>query len=170
MRTSLPMPSDPAVSEAEPRFRRAAVDDVPPIVRLLASDPLGARRERLYDPLPRSYFDAFAAIESDPNQELVVSTLDDRIVGVLQLTFIPSLTYQGSWRAQIEGVRVEESVRSMGIGRRLLDHAIGRARDRGCRLVQLTSDKRRPRALEFYERLGFVASHEGMKLHLTDGA
>lgn len=154
---------------SEPDMRLAAAGDVPAIVKLLAADPLGARREQPGNPLPPAYGDAFAAIERDPNQELVVSTLDGRIVAVLQLTFIPSLTYRGSWRAQIEGVRVAEDVRSEGIGRRLIEEAVRRARERGCRMVQLTTDKRRPRALEFYERLGFVASHEGMKLYLTDG-
>jgi GNAT superfamily N-acetyltransferase len=85
---------------------------------------------------------------------------------VLQITFIPYLTYEGGWRALIEGVRVDGAARSAGVGRAMVEHAIGRARERGCRLVQLTTDKARPDALRFYEALGFVASHEGMKLHL----
>jgi GNAT superfamily N-acetyltransferase len=89
------------------------------------------------------------------------------VVGVLQLTLLPYLTYQGSWRALIEGVRVASDRRSEGIGRRLIEWAIDRARDHGCRIVQLTSDKSRHEAIRFYEQLGFVASHEGLKLHLT---
>ena len=149
-------------------FRRARRDDLPSIVALLADDPLGATREHIADPLPQSYFDAFAAIDADPNQELVV--VDDgsgSIAGVLQLTFVPSITYRGGWRALIEGVRVASPARSTGIGRRMFAWAIERARIRGCRLVQLTTDKRRPDAIRFYESLGFVASHEGMKLVLT---
>ena len=92
---------------------------------------------------------------------------DGRVVGVLQLTFIPSLTYQGGWRALIEGVRVDARARSQRLGRALFEWAIGRARERGCHLVQLTTDKTRPDARRFYEALGFVASHEGMKLSLT---
>lgn len=153
--------------ETEFTIRRAAGPDLPAIVALLADDPLGAKRENYRLPLPQTYNDAFAAIEHDPNNELVVVETGDRqVVGVLQLTFIPYLTYRGGWRAQIEGVRVASTLRSGGIGKRLLAWAIQRARDRGCHLVQLTSDKARPDAIRFYEQLGFVASHEGMKLHI----
>lgn len=147
-------------------MRRARLDDVPAIVRLLADDPLGATRERNQTPLPDSYRRAFEAIDRDANQELVVACSGDRVIGVLQLTFMPSLTYQGGWRAQIEGVRVDAGIRSQGLGRTLFEWAIGRARERGCHMVQLTTDKRRPDARRFYESLGFVASHEGMKLTL----
>jgi GNAT superfamily N-acetyltransferase len=147
-------------------FRKAAHGDLPEVVRLLADDPLGARRERYELPLPASYLTAFDAIEADPNNELVVACMDGRIVGVLQITFIPYLTYQGTWRALIEGVRVDSGVRSAGIGKALLERAIARSRERGCRLVQLTTDKSRADARRFYEKLGFVASHEGMKLQL----
>lgn len=148
-------------------FRRASRDDVAAIVRMLADDALGARREAFVSPLPASYYRAFAAIERDPNNELVVAELDGRVVGVLQMTFIPYMTYRGSWRALIEGVRVDSAARSSGVGRKLFTWAIDRARERGCHLVQLTSDKARPDAIRFYEGLGFVASHEGMKLHLS---
>lgn len=148
------------------QFRGATRSDVSRIVELLADDPLGAKRERFESPLPESYHEAFEAIARDPNNELVVATLEDRIVGVLQLTVIPYLTYQGRWRAQIEGVRVAREVRSHGIGRKLLRWAIDRARQRGCHLIQLTTDKARPEALAFYESLGFEPTHEGLKLQL----
>lgn len=154
------------LNTANPQFRRATRDDVPHIVRLLADDPLGAQRERFVDPLPESYFSAYAAIERDPNNELTVVELDGRVIGVLQLTFIPYLTYQGGWRALIEGVRIDASLRSTGLGRGLFEWAIARATERGCHLLQLTSDKARPDAIRFYQALGFVASHEGMKLQL----
>ena len=147
-------------------FRPATRDDVNDIVRMLADDPLGAKREAYGSPLPGRYFAAFEAIERDPNNELVVAVRAARVVGVLQLTFIPYLTYRGGWRALIEGVRVDASVRSGGVGRKLFEWAIERARARGCHMVQLTSDKERPDAIRFYEGLGFVATHEGMKLHL----
>ena len=149
------------------KFRRATRADLPEIVAMLAADPLGAQRETFASPLPASYYAAFEAIDRDPNNELVVTELDGRIVGVLQLTFIPYLTYGGRPRALIEGVRVSSEVRSQGIGRTLFLWAIERARERGCHMVQLTSDKARPDAIRFYESLGFVASHEGMKLHLA---
>lgn len=148
-------------------FRKAVIGDLEAIVGMLADDPLGARRERYELPLPQGYVDAFGAIQEDPNQELTVAECDGRVVGVLQLTFIPYLTHEGSWRALIEGVRVASSMRGQGVGGRLLERAIERARARGCRIVQLTTDKARTDALRFYEGLGFTASHEGMKLHLS---
>lgn len=152
----------------EPRllFREATRQDLEAIVRLLADDALGSRREEYTVPLLASYVQAFEAISADPNNELVVAEHAGEVVGVLQLTFIPYLTYKGGWRALIEGVRVRASLRSTGIGRRLFQWAIARARQRQCHMLQLTSDKARPEAIRFYESLGFVASHEGMKLHL----
>src|SRR5499433_959012 len=151
--------AEPALS-----FRLARAGDVPDIVRMLADDPLGSTRERFEEPLPEAYARAFRAIDADANNELVVAVQDERIVGVLQLTFIPYLTYQGGWRALVEGVRVDGRVRSPGVGKALLEWAIARARERGSVMIQLTTDKIRPDAKRFYEGLGFVASHEGMKL------
>jgi len=148
------------------QFRTAVIDDVPLLVQMLADDPLGKQREKWEDPLPRSYCDAFGAIDRDSNNELVVAIHGGQIVGFLQITFIPYLTYQGRWRALVEGVRVQREFRGRGIGRQIFQWAIERARQRGCHLIQLTSDKQRPGAIQFYESLGFVASHEGMKLHL----
>jgi len=148
------------------QFTDAARADLPDVIRLLADDRLGATREQVADPLPAVYIAAFDAIAADPSNTLIVARSGARIVGVLQLTFIPSLTYQGSWRAQIEGVRVAASERGQGLGGDLIRHAVARAAAKGCRIVQLTTDKQRPEALRFYESLGFVASHEGMKLHL----
>ena len=150
----------------EIRFRTAVRDDLPVIVGLLADDILGGSREALVEPLPEEYTSAFQAIEHDPRNELVVAVDGGTVAGVLQLTYIPGLTHQGSERAQIEGVRVAASHRSKGVGRLLFEFAIAKSRERGCRIVQLTTDKRRPDAHRFYESLGFVASHEGMKLTL----
>lgn len=150
-------------------FRGATREDLTEIVRLLADDPLGSQRERYELPLPATYIRAFEAITADPNQELLVAEAGGRVVGVLQLTFIPNLTYQGSWRALIEGVRVSSAVRGRGVGRALMQWAVQRARARGCLLVQLTTDKARVDARRFYESLGFTATHEGMKLGLTRG-
>lgn len=133
---------------------------------MLADDPLGAKREQNTDPLPDSYELAMEAILKDPNQELVVACQGSDIIGMLQISFLPYLTYRGGWRALIEGVRVHRNFRSQGIGEALFRWAIERAKDRSCHVVQLTTDKSRPEALKFYERLGFQATHEGMKLHL----
>ena len=150
------------------RIRQAERSELSSIVRLLADDPLGSARERVAEPLPVEYERAFDAITADPNNELAVAIVDDRLAGVLQLTFLPNLTYRGRWRAQVEGVRVARAFRSRGIGRELLEWAIARAREHGCHMVQLTTDKTRPDALAFYAGVGFAASHEGMKLRLTD--
>ena len=132
---------------------------------MLADDPLGAKREKFEDPLPESYINTFEVIDADPHNELVVAELEGDVVGVLQLTFIPYLTYQGGWRALIEGVRVSSQHRGKGLGHKLFEWAIDRAKARGCHLIQLPSDKARPDAIRFYEDLGFKATHEGMKLH-----
>jgi len=145
---------------SEPAFRRAAAADLDAIIALLADDMLGATRERPGDP---AYAAAFAAIAADPNQLLAVVEEGGRIVGCLQLSFIPGLSRLGMWRGQIEGVRIAASHRGAGLGRRMFEWAIGQCRARGCGLVQLTTDKARPDARRFYESLGFVASHEGMK-------
>jgi GNAT superfamily N-acetyltransferase len=144
-------------------FRRATADDLPAIVALLADDVLGATRESPGDP---AYAAAFAAIDADANQLLAVAEQDGRILGCLQLTFLPGLSHRGAWRGQVESVRVAADQRGTGLGRRFLEWAIAQCRARGCRMVQLTTDKSRADARRFYESLGFTASHEGMKLAL----
>jgi len=147
-------------------FRTARRGDLARLVGMLADDRLGAERERFEDPLPSGYVDAFKAIDADGNQELLVADSDGLVVGFLQLSFLPHLTHQGAWRAQIEGVRVASEARGGGIGRELMNEAIRRARERNCRIVQLTSNKSRSRAVAFYGSLGFKATHEGFKLAL----
>lgn len=148
-------------------FRRATKNDVPFIVKMLANDKLGKLREKYQEPLPESYYDAFEVINSDPNQELMVVEKDNdtEIAGTFQLTFIPYLSYQGKLRAQIENVFVREDLTGQGIGKKIFEWVIERAKNRNAHLLQLTSDKKRPSAIKFYEDLGFTASHEGMKLH-----
>ncbi|WP_268891324.1 GNAT family N-acetyltransferase [Actinokineospora pegani] len=146
-----------------PEFRAATAADIPAIVAMLTDDPLGASRENPGDP---GYDQAFSAIAADPNQELVVAERDGEVVGTLQLTFTPGLSRVGATRATIEGVRVRADQRGAGVGEELFAWAIERARVRGASLVQLTTDATRKDAQRFYERLGFVASHIGMKLPL----
>ncbi len=148
------------------QFRSAAVDDLEAIVEMLADDFLGAQRERLEDPLPESYLKAFREIDADPNNELIVAELDGRIVGALQLTFTPSLSYQGGKRCTVESVRVDAAHRGKGIGREVMLWAIERAREAGCISMQLTTHSERSDAHRFYQRLGFSGSHLGMKLIL----
>ena len=149
------------------KIRKATESDLPAIVQLLANDKLGKLREDYKVPLPQKYYDAFNAINADKNQELIVFVNEtEQVIGTMQLSFIPYLTYQGGVRAQIEAVRVHEDYRSKGIGRQLFKWAIQRAGEKGAHVVQLTTDKKRPDALKFYQNLGFTASHEGMKFHL----
>lgn len=98
------------------KFRKAVKKDLDPIVAMLADDVLGSKRERYENPLPNSYIEAFNAITSVPNNELIVACDGDEVVGVLQITFTPYLTYQGGWRATIEGVRTLASKRGQGVG------------------------------------------------------
>jgi GNAT superfamily N-acetyltransferase len=147
-------------------IRRAASDDLETIVAMLADDPIGRDRESPAKTLDPNYHDAFAAIARDPNQLLAVAERGGRVISVLQLSFIPGLTRRGMWRGQIEGVRVAAGERGASVGRAMLEWAIGECRQRGCGLVQLTSDKRRSGAHKFYQALGFEATHEGYKLTL----
>ena len=153
-------------------FREALIDDLSVIIKMLADDQLGSLREDDSIPINDAYLNAFKTIDSDPNNELmVVETVVDSeraIVGMLQLTFIPYLTYKGSWRCLIEGVRIHKDYRGKGLGTQFFEWAIKRAKDRGCNIVQLTSNKQRSGAIRFYESLGFKASHEGFKLMLNE--
>lgn len=147
-------------------FRPARREDLPIIVWMLAEDDLGSQRERFEEPLPESYYKAFEEIERDANHELIVAEMDGKVVGTLQLMFLPSISYQGGLRAQVESVRVDGKLRGQGIGREMMKWAIERAEERDAHLVQLTSHKSREDAHRFYERLGFTKSHVGMKLSL----
>ncbi len=133
---------------------------------MLADDELGQKRENFQVPLPETYYKAFEKINGDSNQELiVVENNSGEIIGTLQLSFIPYLTYQGGIRAQIEAVRIRQKDRGKGYGSEFFQWAINRAKEKGAHLLQLTTDKQRPDAIRFYENLGFTASHEGMKIH-----
>jgi ribosomal protein S18 acetylase RimI-like enzyme len=147
-------------------FRSATLADLPAIIALLADDKLGQGREDATDPPNAAYLAAFGAIDADTNQFLAVVEEAGRVIGCLQLSFIPGLSRLGMWRGQIESVRIAADRRGDGFGRQMFAWAIAECRARGCGLVQLTTDKQRPEALGFYESLGFVASHEGMKLAL----
>ncbi|QUM88947.1 GNAT family N-acetyltransferase [Moritella sp. 36] len=150
----------------ELKYRSAKMNDLENLVSLLIEDPLGSQREDASIPLKNSYVDAFKAIDVDPNNELLIVEVDEQLVGMLQLTFIPYLTHIGSWRCLIEGVRIHESFRGRGFGEQMFEHAIKLAKTKNCKVVQLTSDKQRPDAIRFYEKLGFIATHEGFKLAL----
>ena len=147
-------------------FRNANREDVPEIVRLLTDDKLGELREQYNEIILESYYSAFDRINADENNYLTIVEINGKILGTMQLTFITHMTYQGGKRMQIEGVRIDKTVRGQGIGQEMFKWAINKAREEGCHVVQLTTDKKRPVALEFYKKLGFVASHEGFKLHL----
>lgn len=149
------------------KFRQATREDLPEIVRMLADDFLGATRERYENPLPESYVKAFEEIEADKNNELIVAETKGEIIGTLQITFTPSISFQGGKRATIESVRVDDKFRGQGIGKQLMIWAIERAREENCLLIQLTTNSERTDAHRFYEDLGFKGSHLGMKLYLT---
>jgi ribosomal protein S18 acetylase RimI-like enzyme len=148
---------------AHVEIRPARRDDVPAIVAMLADDALGRSRERIEDPLPSSYFQAFERVERDPNIQLVVAEGEGgAVVGCLQLCILPGLSSQGASRALIEDVRVASHCRSRGIGELLVQWAVAEARGKGCKLVELLTHNTRVDAQRFYARLGFQASHVGM--------
>jgi len=155
-----------AVNGKQLTYRDAVEADLPALVAMLAEDALGAGREDPSTSLNPRYLEAFRQIDGDPNNALTVVEENGALVGMLQLTFIPYLTHTGSRRCLIEGVRIHREHRGRGLGSEFIRWAIERARERGCAIVQLTSDKQRPDALRFYESLGFTASHEGFKLRL----
>ena len=144
-------------------YRRAVEADLPTIIALLADDILGASRETKAPDALKSYRQAFADIQNDVNQLLCVVEDESVIVGTFQLTFIPGLARGGAKRGQIEAVRIAGDRRSEGIGEAMFRWAIEQCRARGCSLVQLTTDKARPDAHRFYERLGFEPTHVGYK-------
>lgn len=148
------------------KFREAKREDLPEIVRMLADDFLGATRERYETPLPESYVKAFAEIDADKNNELIVAESGGAIVGTLQITFTPSISFQGGKRATVESVRVDKKYRGRGLGKELMIWAINRAKEENCFAIQLTTNADRKDAHRFYENLGFKGSHLGMKLYL----
>ena len=147
-------------------YRKATESDLKRIVQLLQEDDLGATREHLSEVLDPSYIEAFRLIDRDPQQYLMVVEQAKEIIATCHLTIMPSLTFTGSIRMQIEAVRVAGSMRGQKIGEQMMQEAIAYGKHRGASIIQLTTNKKRPRAKQFYERLGFEGSHEGMKLYL----
>ncbi len=147
-------------------YRNAIETDLPVLIGMLANDQLGASREDASIPLNPAYFDAFQSIDKDSNNQLIVVELNNKIVGMLQLTFIPYLSHKGAWRCLIEAVRIKKAFRRQGIGARVFEWAINQAKKKECFMVQLTSNKEREGAIRFYKNLGFEASHEGFKRKL----
>jgi ribosomal protein S18 acetylase RimI-like enzyme len=145
------------------RIRPARSNDVAAIAAMLADDALGRGRERIEDPLPPSYLQAFERVERDPNIELVVAEGEGgEVVGCLQLCILPGLSSLGASRALIADVRVASHCRSQGIGEQLVQWAVAEAQGKGCKLVELLAHNTRVDAQRFYKRLGFQASHVGM--------
>lgn len=147
-------------------IREATVEDLPAVVAMLADDDLGSGREQISAEIPAAYYTAFEKIETDPNSRIILAELSGEIVGTFHLIYIPSLSYTGSTRAQIESVRTVKHLRGQGIGKKMMQWAIETARADGCHLIQLSTNNQRQRAHHFYKQLGFTASHQGMKLML----
>ena len=160
------MSNKPSSAANDLQFRIARTDDLDAIIALLADDELGAQRETTSPEARPVYKAAFEAITNDANNELLVAQIANRVVGCLQLTMLPGLTYKGGTRAQIEGVRVSRDVRGQSIGKKLFAFTIERARAKGAFMVQLTTTATRDDATRFYEQLGFAATHSGLKLML----
>lgn len=147
-------------------FRKAEREDLERIVEMLSDDFLGTQREKFENPLPESYIRAFEEIDADKNNELIVAKLDGEVIGTLQITFTPSISFQGGKRATIESVRIDEKYRNLGIGRKFMEWAIDRAKEENCVSMQLTTNADRKNAHRFYENLGFKGTHLGMKMSL----
>jgi ribosomal protein S18 acetylase RimI-like enzyme len=152
------------MSGNEPRIRRATAADLPAIVALHAEDELGRTREGSAD--DPAYRQAFARIERDPHNAIYVIEQDGAVIGCAQITIIPGLARRAVTRGQIESVHIATSAQGQGLGRWFFERLIALAKEQGCGLIQLTSDKKRAGAHRFYESLGFSASHEGFKLRV----
>lgn len=148
-------------SALNPSFRAADATDLGALLALIADDTLGKNRD--IDPANPAYAQAFHAIAVDPNQQLLVAELDGRIIGMAQLSFIPGLSRGGAWRCNVEAVRIASDLRGQGLGAKLMQACEDIARERGCALLQLTSDASRTDAHRFYRGLGYVDSHRGFK-------
>jgi ribosomal protein S18 acetylase RimI-like enzyme len=146
--------------------RKANPHDLRAIITLLLEDELGQTREQLNATIEQSYIDAFHRIDNDPNQYLMIVCSENVIVGTCHLTIMPSLTFVGSTRMQIEAVRVSAKHRGQKIGEWMMHAAIDYAKSKDVSIIQLTTNIKRPRAKEFYERLGFEVTHVGMKYYL----
>ena len=144
-----------------PLFRRAHREDVPAIAALLADDALGAGREDPSD--AASYLAGFARIDADPRNLLAVAEIDGAVRGCLQLTFVPGLSNRGAEFALLQAVRVDASLRGQGVGQAFVEWAMDEARARGCAAIELLTHASRTDAQRFYSRLGFAASHLGMR-------
>ncbi|WP_341751947.1 MULTISPECIES: GNAT family N-acetyltransferase [unclassified Candidatus Tisiphia] len=148
--------------------RKATIADLRTIVNLLLEDELGQTREQFSAELDQAYIDAFYKIDSDPHQYLMIVEMNKEIVGTCHLTIMPSLTFIGSTRMQIEAVRISEKYRGKHFGEWMMSIAMKYGKSKGVSIVQLTTNKKRPRAKQFYEKLGFEATHEGMKLYSSN--
>ena len=156
-----------SIRGSTPVLRQAVAEDVVAIVALLADDQLGAVRDWAADAgTLEAYQRAFEAIDADPAHLLLVAIADGEVIATMQLSFLPGLARRGALRAQIEAVRVGSGHRARGLGTEMITWAVDEARRRGCALVQLTTDNRRVDAHRWYASLGFIASHQGMKLTL----
>jgi GNAT superfamily N-acetyltransferase len=138
------------------------------LIEMFADDKLGAKREDVSTPINKQYISAFNQIQVDPNNEIIVAILNDKFIGMMQLTYIPSLGIIGSKRSIIGGVRVHSQYRGQGFGTKMIKWGIERSKNNGCRIVQVTSDKKRPEAIHFYKNLGFAATHEGLRLKINE--
>jgi GNAT superfamily N-acetyltransferase len=145
-------------------MRPARREDVGAIVGLLADDDLGSGREVVSAPPAPSYLEAFDRVAADPRNLLMVAE-DTRgvVAGTLQITFIPGLSNQGAELAVVEAVRIDSSLRGQGLGHVMMQWAMDEARRRGCRNIELFAHLDRVDAHRFYESLGFVRSHAGMR-------
>ena len=147
-------------------YRPANEADLAFIIGLIVEDGVVATNDDAADALHDDYRKAFAAIAADPNEEMIIAEFEGEPAGCFQLSYLPGLARRGMWRGQIENVHIVAGRRNLGLGGEMIRWAVERCRERGCGMIQLTSNKKRLDAHRFYERLGFTRSHEGFKLYL----
>jgi N-acetylglutamate synthase-like GNAT family acetyltransferase len=143
--------------------RKANINDLSRIIELLIEDDLGKARESSESTISKDYLKAFKLIDADMNQYLMVVEFENNVIGTCHLTIMPSMTFKGSIRMQIEAVRVCESMRGRRIGQWMISQAVDYAKSKDVSIIQLTTNKKSAEAKRFYEKLGFESTHEGMK-------
>lgn len=154
------------IDKTKLEIRRAERTDVPEIVRIIADNEIGRMREDYQESIPESYYKAFDRISDDNNQILIVACYQGEVVGTVQVSFIQNMSVRGAYRALLESMHVDSNFRGKNIGSFMMEWAIETAREKGCNIVQLTSNKKRQKAHNFYRKFGFVATHEGFKMPL----
>ena len=97
---------------------------------------------------------AFERGAGSENDELLCAILDGKVAGFCAYAIVNNFWQEGRI-GYIYAMVVDETLRGKGIGTKLINESLERARAKGLKRMELDSGFHRQRAHEFYERLGF---------------